>query len=132
MIHEELINYAKRKKMTGKLILIFVITMLFLTFFSSTINNFMLPRVKLDRPTSGALVKEISGEGIVEAKSIEAQYIETNMKVTDVMVNVGDRVKKGQPIISLDTENLDLSTEDEKAKYEQLKITLTRLKDSGN
>lgn len=132
MIREELIDYARRKIVTGKLALIFVITVVVLTFFSSTINNFMLPRVRFEKPTSGALVKEISGEGIVAARSTMEEYVETNMKVIDVAVSVGDTVKKDQPIMTLDIEDLKSNLQDETARYEQMKISLSRLKDSGN
>lgn len=132
MIHQELVDYAKRKKLTGKLLIIFMVMMVLLTFFSSTINNFTLPRVILDKPIGGALIKQISGQGTIQAKSVIEQYTDTNMKVSDVNVKVGDAVKKGQPVLSMDTDNLNSSLQDENAKYEQMKIILDRLQDSSN
>lgn len=98
--------------------------MVVLTFFSSTINNLTLPRVQTARPTSGALIKEIFGEGTVEAKSIWEEYALTNLRVKEVMVGVGDRVSKGQPILSLDIEALKANYLDEQARYQQLQLSL--------
>jgi multidrug efflux pump subunit AcrA (membrane-fusion protein) len=132
LVHDELIDYAKRKKVTGKLLVIFIMMMILLTFFSNTINNFTLPRVALESTSRGALIKEISGEGRIETKSFYEQYIDSNLKVIDVYVQVGDTVKKGQTILSLDVDNLKSSVQDEKAKYRQQQITLDKLKDNSS
>ncbi|KPU46146.1 multidrug resistance protein MdtA [Oxobacter pfennigii] len=132
MVREELMDYAKRKKITGKLLVIFMITMVLLTFFSNTINNFTLPRVTLEKPSGGALIKEISGEGIIEAKLVIEEYTDTSLKVLDVNVQAGDTVRAGQQILSLDIDSLKSSLEDEKAKYQQQQISLNKLKDSSN
>jgi len=129
---EEFVENAARKKVTGKLLVIFVVMMVLLTFFSNTINNFTLPRVTLESPTRGALIKEISGKGTVEAKSVYEEYIDTNLKVLEVNVKAGDSVKKGQPILSLDFEDLKANLQDENAKYRQMQIALEKLKDKSN
>lgn len=131
-MNEGIVDYIKRNKVTGKMIVIFVLVMVFFTFFSSTINNLMLPRVTLEKPSSGSLIKEISGQGTVLAKSSFEPYIESSLQVKDVMVNAGDSVKKGQQILSLDIENLKSSLQDENARYSQQKIALSRLTDSGS
>lgn len=131
MVRDELLDYAKRKKVTGKLLGVFIIMMLLLTFFSNTINNYTLPRVTLDSPTSGALIKEISGKGRVEAKSVFEQYIDTNLKVLEVYVQAGDAVMEGDPIMALDIENLKVTLQDENAKYRQQQLALDKLKDSS-
>ncbi|HYE83738.1 MAG TPA: efflux RND transporter periplasmic adaptor subunit [Clostridia bacterium] len=132
MNREEFVENAARKKVTGKLLVIFVVMMVLLTFFSNTINNFTLPRVTLESPTRGALIKEISGKGTVEAKSVYEEYIDTNLKVLEVNVKAGDSVKKGQPILSLDFEDLKANLQDENAKYRQMQIALEKLKDKSN
>jgi HlyD family secretion protein len=134
LIREELIDYTRRKKFTGKLLLLFTTMMVLLTFFSNTIHNFTLPRITVEKPTSGALIKEISGEGTIEAKSVFEQFIEagTNPIVKEVHVQAGDIVKKDQPIITLDIDDLKSNLQDENAKYKQLQIALGKLKDSSN
>jgi len=121
---EAITQETARKKKIRKLGLLFVSGMVALTFFSCTINNFTLPRVESARPTNGALVKEIFGEGTVEAKATYEEYTDTSLRVKDVMVGLGDRVTKGQPLISLDVGTLKSDYQDEQARYQQLEISL--------
>lgn len=131
MMRDELMDYTKRKKAAGRLLAIFVSAMALLTFFSNTINNFLLPGVAADNPSRGALIKEISGEGIIEAKNVYEEYTDTNLKVLEVMVGEGDSVKKGQPILRLDIEELENELKEEEIKYRQLQLALERLKDGS-
>ncbi|MDF9408441.1 MAG: macrolide transporter subunit MacA [Pelotomaculum sp. PtaB.Bin013] len=124
MQNEAIANDAQRKKVIGKLSLLFLMAMIGLTFFSNTINNFTLPRVQTARPTNGALIKEIFGEGTVEVKSTREEYADANLRVKEVMVEQGDMVSKGQPIISLDVDGLKSDYQDEQARYRQLQLSL--------
>lgn len=128
---EELIDYVRRKKRTGRLLAGFVIVMALLTFFSNTINNFLLPRVVLESPSRGALIKEISGEGSIEAKSVYEEYADSGLKVLEVNVEEGDAVRKGQPILSLDIDELKSSLQDERSKYRQQQLDIEKLKDDS-
>lgn len=129
MQNQAIADEAQRKKVIGKLSLLFLMAMIGLTFFSNTINNFTLPRVQTARPTNGALIKEIFGEGTVEVKSTWEEYAESNLRVKDVLVGLGDRVSKGQPIISLDVKNLKDSYLDEQARYQLLELSLAGAED---
>ncbi|SHN59797.1 efflux RND transporter periplasmic adaptor subunit [Desulfitobacterium chlororespirans] len=124
MGNEAIAGDAQRKKVIGKLSLLFLMTMIGLTFFSNTINNFALPRVQTVRPTNGALIKEIFGEGTVEVKSTREEYADANLRVKEVRVEQGDRVSKGQPIIILDVDGLKSDYQDEQARYRQLQLSL--------
>lgn len=138
MGNEAIAGDAQRKKLIGKLSLLFLMTMIGLTFFSNTINNFALPRVQTVRSANGALIKEIFGEGTVEVKSTREEYAAANLRVKEVMAEQGDRVSKGQPILSLDVDSLNLEVEtlrleadiqesnylDEQARYQQLQLSL--------
>jgi len=123
--NEAIAGDAQRKKLIGKLSLLFLMAMIGLTFFSNTINNFTLPRVETARPTNGALIKEIFGAGTVEVKSTREEYADANLRVKEVMVEQGDRVGKGQPIIILDVDELKSNYQDEQTRYRQLQLALT-------
>jgi len=137
-LQNQIADDAQRKKVIGKLSLLFLMAMIGLTFFSNTINNFALPRVQTVRPTNGALIKEIFGEGTVEVKSTREEYADANLRVKEVMVEQGDRVSKGQTILSLDVDSINLEVEtlrleadiqesnyrDEQARYQQLQLSL--------
>lgn len=120
-----------RRKITGKAMILFLAGMLLLTFFSNTINNFSLPKVTYETPASGALIKEAAGTGKVEAKTFHDLYVRTGMKVTGVMVKVGDTVKQGQTLITLDTADIGNQLKDEQDKYVQKKLHLEKLKEAG-
>lgn len=124
MPNQAIADDAQRKKVIGKLSLLFLMAMIGLTFFSNTINNFALPRVQTVRPTNGALIKEIFGEGTVEVKSTREEYADANLRVKEVMVEQGDRVSKGQPIIILDVDALKSDYQDEQVRYRQLQLSL--------
>jgi RND family efflux transporter MFP subunit len=122
---------AARRKMAGKLILIFLLVMLVLTFFSNTILNFSLPRVKTEQPSSGAIVREISSEGIVEAKELIYVYAGAGRMVKDISLKAGDMVEKDQVIAILDKEELERDLDEENIRYEKLKLEMEKLTGDG-
>lgn len=122
----------KRKKLTGKATVIFLAIMLVLTFFSRTINNFTLPKVTYETPASGALIKVVTGTGSVEANITQELYVSSSMKVTGVAVEVGDSVKQGQTLMTLDTSDIESQLEDEQDKYAQKKLQLEELLEAGS
>ena len=121
-----------RRKITGKAAAIFLAVMLILTFFSNTINNFTLPRVTYETPASGALIKEVTGIGNAEANTVRDLYVRSSMKVTGVMVKAGDKVKKGQTLLTLDTTDIGNQLKDEQDKHAQKKLSLEKLIEAGS
>ncbi|MFZ5966467.1 MAG: efflux RND transporter periplasmic adaptor subunit [Bacillota bacterium] len=121
----------KRQKLTGRATVIFLVIMFVLTFFSKTINNFTLPKVTYETPANGALIKEVMGTGSVEANITQELYVSSSMKVTEVAVEVGDGVKQGQTLMTLDTSDIESQLEDEQDKYAQKKLQLEELMEAG-
>lgn len=122
----------KRGKITGRATVIFIAVMLALTFFSRTINNFTLPKITYETPASGALIKEVAGTGNVEANTTQELYVSNSMKVTGVKVDVGDSVKQGQTLLTLDISDIENQLEDEQDKYAQKKLQLEELMEAGS
>ncbi len=88
----------------------FLILMLLLTFFSNTINNLSLPRVKVENPTSGTLSREITGTGEVLAKKeTEQSFDEAGIEIAEVLAEEGDTVEKGQVLVVLNREKPDMT-----------------------
>ena len=129
-VSEEHVNTGRRK-ITGKAAVIFLAVMLILTFFSNTINNFTLPKVAYETPASGALIKEVTGTGNIEANTVRDLYVRSSMKVTGVMVKAGDTVKKGQTLLTLDTTDIGNQLKDERDRYAQKKLSLEKLIETG-
>ncbi|HWQ30492.1 MAG TPA: efflux RND transporter periplasmic adaptor subunit [Negativicutes bacterium] len=122
----------RRKRLTGRAAVVFLATMFVMTFFSRTINNFTLPKVTYATPTEGALIKEVTGTGTVEANSTRELYVSSSMKVTGIAVEAGDRVKQGQILMTLDTSDIERQLEDEQDKYAQKKLQLEELLEAGS
>ncbi len=126
------VENAVNKKHIKKTIKIFVITIIFLTFFSNTINNFMLPQVETIYVNSGNLVKTVDGKGIVEAKQTYEFYIKSSIKVLEINTEAGEFVKKGQTIMTLDKTELQSQLEDSLIILEQKKISLKKLENASS
>lgn len=122
---------SDRKRIIGGAMAVFLAVMLLLTFFSNTLNNFLLPRVSWESPESGPLVKEISGAGRVRAKKTMDRYAESDMKVLAVTVNIGETVKKGQPMLELDTTKVEEQLGDERTIWQQKKLNVEKLSEEA-
>lgn len=111
---------SKRKKIIRNSAVVFLGIILLLTFFSSTINNFLLPMVEYDSPDSGALIHEITAEGEVFPRKLETVYAYGSWKIKDLMVKEGDAVKAGDILATVDSKDLEL--EIKKKELELLKL----------
>lgn len=105
-------NENKRREWVKNAIIIFLVIMLLLTFFSNTIMNYSLPEISAQQiEQGGTLSEQIRGSGTVEAnQSYEVKMGETR-KIASVEVKVGDEVEKGQTIMKLeDSDSEELTT----------------------
>lgn len=104
-------NENKRREWVKNAIIIFLVVMLLLTFFSNTIMNYSLPEISAQQVSSGTLSEQIRGSGTVEAnQSYEVKMGETR-KIASVEVKVGDEVEKGQTLMKLeDSDSEELTT----------------------
>ncbi|SHN74899.1 efflux RND transporter periplasmic adaptor subunit [Desulfitobacterium chlororespirans] len=119
-----------KKQTIGRLSLMFFMMMIVLTFFSNTLLHFTLPKVEAERPANGVLIKEIFGEGTVEVKQVWEEYAKANLPVKEVLVERGDRVSKGQTILSLDIRSLQDSYLDEQTRCQLLELSLAGAEDA--
>jgi|GEM_PF-506348 len=130
---EDAVTYAneKRKRIVKKLILIFLMFMILLTFFSNTIKNMSYAKVKYELPTKGYLVKKITGKGSVEAKNPVLVFIDSDMerRVLEIKVKIGDRVKKGQELVIFQKKDVTDELKEAEILYQQKKLSLDKLKD---
>lgn len=113
-------NENKRREWVKNAIIVFLIIMLLLTFFSNTIMNYSLPQISAKRVEGGTVSEQIRGSGTVEAnKTYEVKMGETR-KIASVEVSVGDTVEKGQTLMKLeDTESGEISTAENELKEAQ-------------
>ena len=104
-------NENKRREWVKNAIIIFLIVMLLLTFFSNTIMNYSLPEVSAKYVESGTLSEQIRGSGEVKANQTYELKMGETRKISSVEVKVGDVVEKDQVIYKLeDSESGELDT----------------------
>lgn len=95
-------NENKKREWVKNAIIIFLVIMLLLTFFSNTIMNYSLPEISAQQVSNGTLSEQIRGSGTVEAnQSYEVKMGETR-KIASVEVKVGDEIEKGQTLMKLE------------------------------
>lgn len=98
----------KKKKIVRNAAIIFITIVVLLTFFSKTINNFLLPEVEYGSPRSGTLTKEITAQGEVIPLNTETVNAFGSWKVTDIKVKEGTTVKKGDILATIDLSDMNM------------------------
>ncbi len=121
-----------RREWVKNAIIVFLALMLVLTFFSNTIMNRSLPEVAAQYPESATITTKIRGSGTVEATQNYNVTIQESRTVASVGVKVGDKVKAGQTLLTLDeTESQEL--QEARTAYNTLKLEYDKkLLNKGN
>lgn len=102
---------------------------LVLTFLSNTIQGLSLPKVTVEKPEMGGLELKVSGEGFLRPSQTAQLYAEGDWTVDTIHKRDGDRVKKGDPLVTFDTTSTKRSLQDERTRYEQKKLQLEKMTD---
>ena len=107
-------NGSKKREWVKNAIIIFLVIMLLLTFFSNTIMNWSLPEVSAQYVGSGTLSEQIRGTATVEAAESYNVIIDEERTIQSIKVSAGDKVEKGQVLFLLDpSENSKLEAAEE-------------------
>lgn len=114
----------RRKRIIQFVFMGFMGLLLVLTLFSNTLQSLTLPKVTTEQPIIGGIALAIEGSGILQPIAEAKLSSSTDWKVQQILVNEGERVKKGQKLITYDSkpakQELDLEiTNLEKQKIEQ-------------
>ena len=125
------IKANKRKDTIKNVAIAFLSIMLVLTFFSNTIRNYTLPTVATQAVQQGSISPQIRGTGTVAADDPYNLTVSETRKIASVAVKVGDTVKKGDVIYSLeDQESSELT--DAQTKLDDLNLAYEQALFSGN
>lgn len=100
-------NENNRREWVKNAIIIFLIIMLLLTFFSNTIMNYSLPEVSAKYVEGGTLSEQIRGSGEVKANQTYELKMGETRTIASVEVKAGDVVEKGQVIYKLEDRESD-------------------------
>lgn len=77
----------------------------------------------------GKLEAAISANGTLVAKDLQDVYVESPVKVLDILVEKDKPVKKGEPVLSVDMADLSSQLEQARLNLDSQKLTLSRVKD---
>ena len=79
----------------------------------------------------GEIKQYIEDTAVVQSNKKQTVYIEGSGKINSIKVNVGDSVKKGDVLLTMDKEDLELKLQDAISKIEAAKAQLAGT-DSSN
>ena len=91
-----------KKEIVKNLLIIFLIIMLILTFFSNTIMNYSLPEVSTAYAQQGKVASKVRGSGVVETAEDYEVHVDENHTVASVKIKVGDEVEEGDLLFELE------------------------------
>lgn len=91
----------KQRSVYRKVMVIFIVLILLLTFFSKSLYNYRLPVVSVERPNQGELDFKVESAGEVFYNDISSYYSDKEGIVKMVYVKTGDKVKKGQSLLQI-------------------------------
>ena len=105
----------KRKDRIKNAIIIFLVILLILTFFSNTWMNRTLPEVSTVYVQQASISPKIRGTGTVEADSPYSVMVSQKRKISSVEMRVGDEVHQGDVLYKLDDQESEELETAEKA-----------------
>ena len=121
---KNIINFEIKPELREKykainIMVYFLIIMVALTLLSRFSDSLTIPRVTTSKGIQGTISHEIKGEGIIyESKETSVTTME-DIKIDSINVNVGDEVKAGDALVTLNMSNIEStlkSAEDELSK----------------
>ncbi|WP_338042535.1 HlyD family efflux transporter periplasmic adaptor subunit [Paenibacillus ginsengarvi] len=95
-----------------------------LTLFSNSLQSLTLPKVRTEKPKNGSLVHTLEDSGIFLPVGEEKLSNPGGWKIQKILVKEGDRVKKGQKLVSYDSKSAERELQDEITHLEKQKIEL--------
>lgn len=95
------VKNQKKKDRIKNIIIVFLLVLLVLTFFSNTIMNYSLPQVSVTRLSSGVVVKSAEISASAEASQEHAVLAENDVEIKRTAVKTGQKVKEGQVLFYL-------------------------------
>lgn len=128
-MEQEAIKDLKRKRNIRIIAGLFVGGLILFTLFGNTLQALTLPKVRTESATYGSLVHTLEGTGVLRPLAEEKLGSPAGWKVKAVLVKEGDRVKKGQKLVTYDSKSAERELLDETTQLEKLKIELQNAQD---
>lgn len=119
----------RRKRILQIVFMGFMVLLLLFTLFSNTLQSLTLPKVTTEQPKHGGITLSIEGSGMLQPIAEAKLSVSTGWKVQQVLVKEGDRVKKGQKLITYDNPAARQEIELEVTNLEKQRIEQQNLQD---
>lgn len=123
-------SQMNRKKKVRWAAAFFFGLLLLVTFFSNTIQQITLPKVKTDTASFQELTFTIEGEGTLLHRNVVPVYDPSDWNVKQIDVEVGDSVEKGQVLVKLDASAARNTLLDEKSRLKQQQLRLEQMQEN--
>ena len=98
---EEIKDPRRKREIIKTIIIVFLVVLLVLTFFSNTIMNRSLAEITSERATSGKLTERIRGSGMVMSNQSWDVTVDGNKTIESLNVKNGKEVKKGDVLMTV-------------------------------
>ncbi|AZS18270.1 efflux RND transporter periplasmic adaptor subunit [Paenibacillus lutimineralis] len=109
--------------------ILFIGILLFFTLYSNTLQSLTLPKVIAEKAVLGSLEQTLEGSGILQPLKEAKLSNPTGWKVKAIAVKEGASVKKGQTLITYDSESAERELEDEIAQLAKQNIDMQNIQD---
>ncbi|WP_017688274.1 biotin/lipoyl-binding protein [Paenibacillus sp. PAMC 26794] len=119
----------RRKRIMLVVFISFMGLLLVFTLFSNTLQSLTLPKVTTEQPKMGDIQLVIEGSGILQPIAEAKLSGSTERKTQQIFVKEGDRVKKGQKLITYDSQSTKQEIELEVTNLDKQKIEQQNLQD---
>jgi HlyD family secretion protein len=121
---------SKRQRIIAVLFILFFAILAGLTFFSSTLETMMLPKVITEKLVSKSLVHDVKGSGVLTPRKQVDLLNESGSKILKLHVKENDEVKKGQKLVTFDSSGLDEQLYQEESALKKQKLNREVLKEN--
>lgn len=98
---EEIKDPRRKREIIKTIIIVFLVVLLVLTFFSNTIMNRSLAEITSERATSGKLTERIRGSGMVMSNQSWDVTVDGNKTIESINCKNGSEVKKGDVLLTV-------------------------------
>ena len=122
-------DQRKRKRMIQITFILFIGILLFFTLYSNTLQSLTLPKVIAEKAVLGSLEQTLEGSGILQPLGEAKLSNPAGWKVKAIAVKEGASVKKGQTLITYDSESAERELEDEIAQLAKQNIDMQNIQD---
>ncbi|KEQ24816.1 efflux RND transporter periplasmic adaptor subunit [Paenibacillus tyrfis] len=126
--NEEPVERSRKRKLRAVFGSFIALLALF-TLFGNTLQSLTLPKVRTEKPTQEGFVYTLEGSGNLKPIAEARLTNPGGWKVKAVHVKEGERVTKGQALVTYDSTSAERELQDEKAQWEKQQIELQNIQD---